>query len=489
MLNRRLLLIQPPFYRLYQDRYALVRYPLGIGYLAASVRERTDWDVLAYNADFLPASDPFEVRCFQGAGFARYRAALADRSHALWNEVRDTISAYRPAVVGISSKSTAWRSTMAVAQIAKECDSETVVLVGGPHPSSVFTGVPGGASQPDESCRPGIGEVDKLPGSIDIAAIGEGEDTLVELLHFLERGKHLDSIRGIVFRKGSRLFETGHREPIAHLDALPFPFRYAASVLKDYERYPAAAFGHLFATRGCPYHCLFCGSRNVWGRQVRFRSPRNVIEEMSLLRDAGLDHLHFDDDTFGVNGAYLRALCQTIAAHGPDIGWSCEMHVHLISDENLRIMKQAGCVMIQLGIESGNNEILRSIRKGFTIEQALDACRKIRNHGMALQTFFMAGFPEETETTISDTARIIESIDCDKIIYSIFTPYPGTEAFTLCRDMGIIGNDGYDPSRYSHQSPENCFCRGMDKERFREISGRIEAVVMQKNRTRRIQNG
>ncbi|MEI6155421.1 MAG: radical SAM protein [Deltaproteobacteria bacterium] len=480
MKNHKILLIEPPFYRLFKETYGLVRYPLSLGYLASSVKAGVDWDIMTYNADFITASDPFEVTYFKGAGFARYRRTLCDISHRIWQGIRDVISGYAPAVVGISAKSSTFASVLRVAGIAKTINPEIVVIVGGSHPSAVFsktfdtTGIKGGQVNRTEAG----GEV--FCRDIDMFVAGEGEVTIVALLDALERHKSPDRIRGIVYRKGEDLMATLPGRPVKNLDALPFPYQYAPYVLKDYEIYPLSAFSNVFATRGCPYRCLFCGSRNVWGRGVRFRSPHNVVEEILNLQSIGINDIHFVDDTFGVTTPYLQALCQAIKSSCPGISWSCEIHVRLVNDKNISIMKEAGCFMIQVGIESGNDEILKEVRKGFTIEEALAACNIIRNHGINLQTFFMAGFPQETEASLKDTAKVIEEIECEKIIYSIFTPYPGTEAFELCRGKGMIAPD-YDPSLYCHQSPENCFCVNLSHERFRKLSSRIEETVVQKN--------
>ncbi|MCX5812312.1 MAG: radical SAM protein [Proteobacteria bacterium] len=483
MKNHKILLIEPPFYRLFKETYGLVRYPLSLGYLAASIKAGTDWDVMAYNADFTPASDSFEVTYFKSEGFTRYRRLLSDTSHPVWQGIRDVISGYAPAVVGISAKSSTFTSVLRVAGIAKAINPEVVIVVGGPHPSALFSKAfdPKWAKDNWAKGMEAGGEV--FCRDIDIFVVGEGEETIVALLDALERHKSPGRIRGIVYGNGEELIATLPGRPVKNLDVLPLPYQYAPHVLKDYEIYPLSAFSNIFATRGCPYHCLFCGSRNIWGRGVRFRSPRNVVEEILYLRNIGINDIHFDDDTFGVTTPYLQTLCRTIKSSCPGLSWSCEIHVNLVNDKNISIMKEAGCFMIQLGIESGNNEILKEVRKGFTIEEALVACNIIRNHGINLQTFFMAGFPQETEASLKDTAKVIEEIECEKIIYSIFTPYPGTEAFELCQDKGMITPD-YDPSLYCHQSPENCFCANISPERFSKLSSRIEEMVVQKNRSR-----
>ena len=458
---KRILLIEPPFYRLFKKTYALVKYPLSLAYLAAAVKSKTSWNVRAYNADFAPTSDPFEVTYFKGKGFAQYLENLRNASWNIWREVQSVIAAYSPSVVGISAKSANFASAVQVARLVKEILPETVVVVGGPHPTTIRDRI--------LDCA-----------DIDIVVVGEGEQTIVELLEVLERGIEPDMVPGLIFRKGNQPVSTPARKFIADMDSLSFPHSQAREVLQDYEAYPLSAFSSIFATRGCPFNCLFCGSKNIWGRKTRFRSPDHVGAEIIQLKEMGIDWVHFEDDTFGVTEQYLRAICNTIRRVCPGIHWSCELHVRLASDENISLMKASGCAMIQLGFESGNDEILKAIRKGFAVSDALNACRTIRDHGIRLQTFFMGGFPQETEDSLNDTRNVIEALTCDKVIYSIFTPYPGTEAFDLCRKMGLIPNN-YDPSLYNHQSPENCFCLHLSPEKLFHISSQIEEIVVSKN--------
>jgi anaerobic magnesium-protoporphyrin IX monomethyl ester cyclase len=467
MKAKRILLIEPPFYRLIKKTYALCRYPLSLGYLACAIEKSTDWDVMVYNADFLPAADPFEVCHLAGEGFASYRRNLQDPSNPIWREIRERIVAFDPAVVGISVKSSTFASAEMVARIAKELDPKIYVIVGGPHPSSVGT------------------QILDYP-HIDMGVAGEGEQTLPELLRYLEikSGVEWTHVQGILCRMNGHAVATPQRPLVSDLDELGFPGLLASRVLMDFDQYPAEAFRSVLATRGCPNNCFYCGSRNVWGRTVRFRSPENVVEEIQSLRGMGIQHIHFEDDTFGVNATYLLALCREIENRCPEVQWSCETHVNTITNENVSIMKKAGCSMIQLGIESGSNRILREIRKGFSIDKALNACEIIRGHEIALETFFMIGLPQETEGSLRETLRAVEQVECNKVIYSIFTPYPGTEAFEWCKSKGLIGS-GYDLSLHHHQSPVNNFCAAIPHDVFRSMASEIEQRVDQKNRLAR----
>jgi anaerobic magnesium-protoporphyrin IX monomethyl ester cyclase len=455
-----IVLVDPPYYRLYKPTYSLTRYPLSLAYLAGEVRRRTDWNVTVYNADFTPHNEPYQIRHLCGRGFREYVSNLQDVAAPIWREVAGVIADCRPDVVGISCKSQTFASGRNIARLVKQLRPQTRVVVGGPHAAMVGTQI--------LDCR-----------DVDVVVCGEGERTLVELLEAFRAGRPLDDVAGIAFREDGHVVQTPPRPLLKDLDELCLPHEDAPHVLHNFEQYPLAAFSHVFATRGCPYNCFFCGSRNVWGRDVRFRSADNVVEELCRLGRLGIHAAHFDDDTFGVRPTYIRELCQGIGANCPGLNWSCELHVNLVNDETIGLMAEAGCRSIQLGIESGNDEILRQIRKGFTIDKALAAVETVRRHGVAVQAFFMVGFPQETEETLADTVAAMKKVR-GMLSYSIFTPYPGTEAFEYCRQNGLVGQD-YDVALFNHQSPANCFCRNISRKRFRRIVSRIERMVDRNN--------
>jgi radical SAM superfamily enzyme YgiQ (UPF0313 family) len=429
--------MEPPFERLFHDRNSLNVYPLALGYLAGTIRRHTNWTVVAYNADYHPLSRWLSLAYLVGPGYEQYLRYLRDTSAPVWVEVKRTLEEHRPTVLGISTKSQNFASALTAARLAKEIDPRTVVVLGGPHPSMALA---------DCMRRP----------EVDICVRGEGEATIVELLEALAQGAPLNGIRGISYRENGGIVENPPRPLIEDLDDLPFPHESAEGVLRDYGSYAPAAFSHVFATRGCPDACTFCGSREIWSRRVRFRSPANVAEEIQRLRVRGVGSIHFDDDTFGVKSGYLRELCDALATTGPGLKWSCEIHARLATDENIAAMKVAGCHQIDLGMESGSDEILEQVRKNITAEQALAAALTIRRHGIRLRAFFMVGFPQETEQTLAQTCQLMKRTPADRLIYSIFTPYPGTAIFAQCKEWGLIDEE-YDVSLYSHKSPANHF--------------------------------
>jgi len=464
--RHRVLLMEPPFYRLFKDTYSLDRYPLSLGYLAGTIHKETDWNVLVYNADFCSQSESMSVGYVANTGYSNYLNNLKDLSMPVWSEIRSTILDFKPDVIGITTKSQNFKSVCIVARLAKEINKDIAVIVGGPHPSMTGSDI--------FKCA-----------EFDVSVIGEGEDVIVELLNTIAARENFHNIQGIIYRENGKTVETAPREYIKDLDSLCFPHESAPEVLKDYDQYPRTAFRNIFTIRGCPYNCLFCGSYKIWSRKSRFRSPENVVREIKHLQNRGLKLVHFDDDTFGVSKKHIHELCNAIKEHCPGLKWSSEIHVKLVDDQTISIMKASGCYSIQIGIESGNNEILKQMRKSTTIEEALAACAIIHKHGIELKTFFIVGFPQETEDTLSDTVAAMRKIKCNLLTYSIFTPYPGTDSFELCKEYGLI-DDSYDVSLYNHQSPANCFCKNIEKKRFRMLVSKIEKMVDRKNSLDRI---
>jgi radical SAM superfamily enzyme YgiQ (UPF0313 family) len=470
--SRRLMLVEPPFYRLYQDSFGLVKYPLALGYLSGMVLRETDWHVQTYNADFsLRREPPPTLAHMAGQGYVNYVRSLSDLEQPIWGEVEAALMDFAPSVIGISSKTQNFASARNVAAIARRLYPGALIILGGPHAS--MAGREALASSPD----------------FDIAVVGEGEQTLVDLLKALEDGRDLRQVDGLILRgQDGAITATQPRAYIEDLDTLPYPHESAAQTLRDYEHYPPGAFKFVFATRGCPYSCQFCGSRNIWTRRVRYRSAANVAEEVRRLRALGLGSIHFDDDTFGVSKKYIASLCDAISEVAPGITWSCETSVNVLDDDVVGRMRAAGCVDVQIGVESGSNSMLKTIRKNITIEKALDGADLLKRHGIRVQTFFIAGFPEETEETLEATRQAIRKINSDYIIFSIYTPYPGTENYEICKKIGLI-NDSYDVTLFNHQNPENCFTANIPPARFKalvtQLMQEVDSLNARKNRRSR----
>ena len=460
----KILLINPPFYKLYNDSHSFTQYPLSLGYLAATLKKETDCQVSVYDADFPDHIHRLKNKELTTFGFDNYLKNLNDPAADIWQQILKIIKKQNPDLVGITSNTQNFKSTLNIAKLIKTYNKKIPIIVGGPHPS--LDG-PASINNP----------------YIDICVQGEGEKTIVELINALKNKKNLKTIKGICFKKNKKIIQNPPREFIPNLDSLPFPHQYIPKTLINYKKYPLISFRGIFATRGCPNNCMFCGSKNIWSRHTRYRSPQNIIKEITNLTKYGHQYIRFEDDTFGgMNKQYIDNLCNLMIKKCPGLKWECEMNVSAVTESTISLMKKAGCRSIQLGIESGNNQILKEIHKNITIEQAISASKIIKNHNILLEVFFMVGFPQETENSLNDTLNAINKIDANFTVYSIFTPYPGTEIFKYCQDKQLVDSN-FDISLYNHQSPMNCFCLNLSPLKFRSLVSRIEKVIDRKNFT------
>jgi len=450
--NKRLMLIEPPFYRLYHDQYCLVKYPLALGYLSGAVIKNTNWSVQTYNADFNVNKKVFDPEndYISGVGFKRYLSSLKNYSMPIWDEIKNSIQNYDPSVIGISAKTQNFVSASMVARIAKEINPEIKIIVGGVHPTM------NGPKVLD--CK-----------DVDFLSIGEGENTIVELLNALEKNEDLNSVKGIIFKDNGKIVRTKPQSYVENLDTLDFPLLNAPHVLKDFDKYPKEAFGYIFASRGCPYACTFCESKSMWTRKVRYRTHEDVVAELKKLYEFGVRKVNFDDDTFGISKKNIKKMNDLMHDEVPNMTYTCETVVQLAKDENVvKDMKRGGCTATFVGIESGNNEMLKKIKKTQTTDECVQAINNLRKHGIESHAFIMVGFPDETEDTFKQTMDFIPELNPDGIIFSIFTPYPGSDIYNECKEKGIIEGD-FDLVLYNHLSPLNCFTKNIPKERFYEL--------------------
>ena len=245
-------------------------------------------------------------------------------------------------------------------------------------------------------------------------------------------GKPLDEIAGISYLKNGLVVHNPDREQLQDLDSLPF----AVDIYKrdlDITRYNVPFLLHPFLSfyteRGCPALCTFClWPQTLSGHPWRVRSSENVAEEVrhALAYYPNLKEIFFDDDTFNIRAARVKDLCAKLKPL--NFTWSCTSRV-TVEYETLKAMKEAGCRLLVVGYESGDPQILKNIKKGATIEQALEFTKNCKKLGLVIHGDFIIGLPGETPETIRRTIDFAKRLDCETIQVSIAHPYPGTEFY------------------------------------------------------------
>jgi len=338
------------------------------------------------------------------------------------------ILAWKPQMVGITAMTHEIHEAAAICSAIKSAIPSCSTVVGGAH----VTALPGRT----------LREFD----AIDIAVLGEGELTSCELARKLDvDGPHanLSGIPGICYRSpvsyhasdppDSTISLTSSREPIRDLDSLPFP---------AWNLFPRDADWPVFAGRGCPYRCAFC--QRVLGGALRLRSPQAIIEEFDAMeRQLGAKSSWFQDETFGVKKKWTDQFLDLLIRRNQKKGyvwrWKANSRVNIADGAVYKKMAQAGCTMLDFGIESGNSVMLNRIHKDITLDQARRAMRLAKAAGIKTNAFFIIGHPGETLITSLQTIRAAANIRTDDIAVGVMVPYPGTEIW----DMAQRGQYGY----------------------------------------------
>jgi radical SAM superfamily enzyme YgiQ (UPF0313 family) len=276
---------------------------------------------------------------------------------------------------------------------------------------------------------------------IDFLILGEGEEPLRDLLDNINQIEKLHEIKGIVFKDGDKVVNTGPRELIKNLDAIPFPARELLPYKKYFSvissKFPVTT---MFTSRGCPYQCLFCDRPHL-GKVFRARSAQNVVDEMKECQNLGIKEIFIYDDTFGVDRQRVIDICKKITEQGLNVGWDVRTRVDTVDEEVLLYMKKAGCQRIHYGVEAGTQKILNVLRKGITLEQAERAFKMTKKIGIATLGYFMIGSPGETKEDILQTIKFINKVDPDFVHISTTTPFPATDLYRLGLEKGILPKD------------------------------------------------
>ena len=272
---------------------------------------------------------------------------------------------------------------------------------------------------------------DQFLDDFHVVVVGEGEATMLELVNKFLNHENLSTIEGIVYRENGSTVKTASRGLQENLDQLPPPARELFDN-SPYMAYYYKKFGYkttpLMTSRGCPFNCDFC-SKPVFGDSVRMRSADYIVGEIQEVIRLGYDRLWIADDCFTLNRQRLIEICDGIIEGNLRIGWECLSRVDTLDLEILTKMKHAGCVRIFFGIESGNDEILNLMNKKITTKQASDAVKLCREVGVKTGAFFILGYPGENAATILETVKFASSLPLDYLSFTLPYPIPGTPLF------------------------------------------------------------
>ena len=345
-------------------------------------------------------------------------ANLVDCTFLTEKKAVQRVESSEPKIIGIYSMFSMKTSALRMAKLLKHhCDT---LVAGGPLPT----------------LRP-----EDFLDDFDIVGVGEGEQTMLELVEAVEDHRSLSKVRGIAYknREGNPTHVecTPQRKSILDLDALPFPDRKEFDN-EAYKKHYSSKFGYtitsIITSRGCPFQCDFC-SRAVFGHAFRTRSAANIVAEMEEVKGLGYDRIWFSDDCFTLDKKRLLNVCEEIIHRQLDIDWECLSRVDTIDRETALKMKQAGCIRVFFGLESGNDAVLALMKKQATVNEARKAVHTTKAVGIQVGAFFIVGYPGETDETVLDTLRFASSLPLDYLSFSVPYPIPGTSLYEKVHDQ------------------------------------------------------
>lgn len=383
-----------PYFRPQRDRSVFRFPPLGISYLASSLLE-AGHEVQLLDCTFMKKQDALQ----------RALEAKAE-------------------VVGIYCMVTMLEDCLWLARnLRPVCE---LLVAGGPLPT----------------CDP-----QAFLDDFDLVVRGEGERTIVELLQAYENGGDYRSIQGLSLRKKSitsgkeqeETISTADRAFTRDLDSLPFPARHLLPN-QDYIQFGRQKYGYaittVMSTRGCPYECEFC-SNVIFGGSYRERSAANVVDEIEQALATGYDRISFADDVFTLHRKRVIEICEEIQERKLHFYWECLSRVDSIDEATYKVMYQAGCRRVYFGIESGDDAILKLMKKKITTAEASHAVEAAHKAGMQVGAFFILFYPGETNRTVLRTLHFTTLLPLDYLGLSMPYPLPGTALYERVRGQII----------------------------------------------------
>ena len=337
--------------------------------------------------------------------------------------LKHALNTITPDIVGVTSVTMSFNNAIMVVQKVKQIDPNIITVMGGPHVTF----------HADET-------LNQYP-ELDCIVLGEGDETVIEWVDAVGKSRDWKEVNGIAYREGTDVVHTAPRKP-ADVNTLPVPARHFVPL----GRYRALGMAiSLTSSRGCPFQCIFCVGRKMVGAKVRYRDPIAVVDEMAHLWDLGFHQINLADDLFTANKNHCHGVCDEILNRGLNISWTSFARVDTVSEDVLVKMKTAGCHTVSFGVESGNPDMLKRIRKGITLDQVETAINLCNRAGITPHVSFIIGLPNETPQSLQDSISFGDKLSRmgAQHGFHILAPFPGTEVRDHLEDydLKILSDD------------------------------------------------
>lgn len=390
----KVLFVNPPQTASKYKFMGVIAPPLGIAYMAGVLQENNiDVEILDATAEDMDFKD-----------------------------VEKELLKRKPDLVALTALTPTIGRALETAQVVKETLPNSIVVMGGYHPTFNFI-----ETLEDEN--------------VDIVIRGEGEYIMLNLVQALENQSSLHDVKGIVFEdKNSKEIVVNPEAPlIQDLDELPFPALNLLPMKKYRLLDMDTHMTTMITTRGCPMQCSFCSSAAMHGKKIRERSVENIVDEIEYLKtNYDIDTIAFMDDTFTLKKRKVMAICDEILKRNIEIMWGCTSRVDTLDEKLLKKMKEAGCITIFIGVESADQQQLDNMCKNTTIakiENAFKIAHKLKIRTIASVAL---GMPGDTKEIMNKTVKFVHKLKPNYAIYSLATPYPGTRFYKEAFEKNLI---------------------------------------------------
>jgi radical SAM superfamily enzyme YgiQ (UPF0313 family) len=365
-----------------------------------------------------------------------------------YQQFRQEIGKVKPDIVGVTCTTLTYKSALKIVKVAKEVWPNCITVLGGPHVTF----------WDDKALQ-------ECP-ELDVVVRREGEETMLELTQRIENAQPYTDVIGTTCRKGTDIVKNADRPFLENLDSLPFPALHLWQHTENLRKYGTIPYP-VMTSRGCVYWCNFCTAVRMFGRRYRMRSAKNVVDELEFLqKNYYATQFTFYDDAFTVDQARTAEICDEILRRGLRIKWDCETRVDMVSKELFVKMREAGCIAVWFGVESGSKKQLNSMGKGFSLTQTRRAFKWAKEAGLMTVAGVILGFPGETKESAWETIRFVKELNPNDVGFYIATPYPGTPMYEEVKANGslkITDFDKYDTATPTFEIP------GMSMQELTEI--------------------
>jgi radical SAM superfamily enzyme YgiQ (UPF0313 family) len=455
---RRVLFIQPPFYRFLGIRSRYIPYQFCS--MGAYLKEGGH-EVRIFESD---KTEVYGSLDFSGRKsiYSKYIDQLKSFSDPFWEELQKTVNEFNPDFIGITVWTTFIASAVRTAEFCRKVQPNAVIIGGGPHVTL----------RPDDI---------KKVSWFDIGVIGEGELTIREIVD----GIPLPDVTGIFYWEKEAVKQNPPRPFCDDLDSFGMPDR---TLLLNKGAYESEDMGLIMSARGCPFSCAYCATI-IWAKKVRSRSVDSVIEEIKAIKAVyGTIYFTLKDDTFTVNKNRVREFCARLREEKLGIFWECNANLTTITREMLLDMRSAGCIAIKVGVETGSDRMHKIIGKGLTNESVQEKMKLFKGTGIHTTCYFMMGIPGEKREDILWTMEFAMKLKADYISISSYEVFPETDLHRMGIKEGSA-KEHMSTKDYFSVQPQNYFyagnirnLSGMSREEFIELKDKFNSAVHKYNR-------